>query len=89
MKAFAMLPADLQATLKEHGQVMNIPHVGHPNNCVFPNVQMNIAFPVCETSSGMSDFDAMAHLSVANKSHDRSKHEKSSWNIWKQSYRWI
>jgi hypothetical protein len=52
MRAFAMLPLQLQETLLEHGQVINIPHIGHPDNSVFPNVQMNIAFPVSEMSSG-------------------------------------
>jgi hypothetical protein len=52
MSALSMMPIHLQETLREHGQVANVPHIGHPDNCVFPNVQMNIAFPVCETASG-------------------------------------
>ena len=50
MAILSKIPSKLQSILQDHGQMANVPHIGHPDNCVFPNVQMNIAYPVSEIS---------------------------------------
>jgi hypothetical protein len=46
LAALKKSPQPLQDHLHKLGEVSNIPYIGHPDNNVFPNSQLNIATPV-------------------------------------------
>jgi len=39
-------PADIKECLHRHGEALNVPYIGHPENNIFPNVQLNISSPL-------------------------------------------
>src|SRR6266487_5072828 len=48
MAAMNYAPSGLLEQLHQLGEAANVPYVGHPNNNIFPDSQVNIATPVPE-----------------------------------------
>jgi len=59
LEALRHAPGRLKEHLHEMGEVGNVPCIGHPENNIFPNVQLNIATPIEETN------DAVQHLQAS------------------------
>jgi len=46
LKALKFAPAYIKEHLHQHGEALNVPYIGHPENNIFPNVQLNISPPL-------------------------------------------
>jgi hypothetical protein len=46
LEAMKFAPVGMKEQLHRHGEALNVPYVGHPENNIFPNVQLNVSLPV-------------------------------------------